>query len=354
MGDIRMFDISRSHDLMPNVTPFKTFAYPLTLAFLQFVFMGMVFLSTYFAVTQTRPSDLRGLVLSSDRRWPALVVSHVLSTFWLQSLMLPTQAMSLSFFASSRAFEIPAAALMRSPVLGQRLGKKTLQTTAFAFGASCLMYFSYAQLAGCVCILSGNGVALTGLAFWIVYALVLAMPATNAVYQEAIMINPGMHPLLILALQNIFAALLFGPVLLVSHFVGWEDIGGGFQIVLSNQAVFMFVMWLCAALSVTSLVNIMLIHIVDAFWAIALRPIRVVFWGMITLINFYMASDIALSIQSPRSSFWCLMILCGCGFAAMAIYMDRKDEDVVASDKTQGSVLHPGSTKTAAKSSASA
>jgi hypothetical protein len=327
MGDIHMFDISRSHDLAPVVTPFKTFAYPLTLAFLQFVFMGMVFLSMYFAVTQTRPSDLRGLVVSSDRRWPALVISHIFSTFWLQSLILPSQAMSLGFFASTRAFEIPAAALLRPPVLGQRFGKKTMQTTAFAFGASCLMYFSYARLAGCLCILSGNGVVLTGLAFWIVYALILAMPAANAVYQEAIMLHPGMHPLLILALQNIFASLLFGPVLLLSHFAGWEDIGGAFQMILSNQGIFMIVMWLCAALAVTSVVNIMLIYIVDSFWAIALRPIRVVFWGMITLINFYMASDVALSIESPRSSFWCLMILCGCGLAAAAIYTDRKEED---------------------------
>merc|ERR1740121_1785952 len=91
----------------------------------------------------------------------------------------------------------------------------------------------------------------------------------------------------------------------------------------------MIVMWLCAALAVTSVVNIMLIYVVDSFWAIALRPIRVVFWGMITLINFYMASDVALSIESPRSSFWCLMILCGCGLASAAIYTDRKEEDHV-------------------------
>jgi hypothetical protein len=352
MGDIHMFDVSRSRDFTPVGIPFKTFAYPLTLAFFQFVFMGMVFLSMFFAVTQSRPSDLRGLVLSSDRRWPALVISHIFSTFWLQSLMLPSQVMSVGFFASTRAFEIPAAALMRPPVLGQRLGRKAMQTTAFAFAASVLMYFSYAQLAGCICILSGNGVALTGLVFWIVYALLLAMPAANAVYQEAIMLHPGMHPLLILALQNIFASLLFGPVLLLSYFLGWEDIGGAFQMILSNQAIFVVVIWLCAALAVTSVVNIMLIQIVDAFWAIALRPIRVVFWGMITLINFYMASDIALSVQSPRSSFWCLVILCGCGSAAAAIYTDRKEEDNVGSDRALASGLPQGCGKTAGKSSA--
>merc|ERR1719213_199400 len=108
--------------------------------------------------------------------------------------MMPSQVMSLGFFAATRAFEIPSVALLRPYALGQRFGKKTAQTTAFAFGASCLLYFAYAQLAGCVCILSGNGVALSGLAFWFVYVMILAMPATNAVCQEAILIQPGMPP----------------------------------------------------------------------------------------------------------------------------------------------------------------
>jgi hypothetical protein len=245
--------------------------------------------------------------------------------------MMPSQVMSLGFFASTRAFEIPAAALIRPYALGQRFGKKTAQTTAFAFGASCLLYFSYAQLAGCVCILSGNGVALTGLAFWVVYALILAMPAANAVCQESIMLEPGMHPLLLLALQNIFASLLFTPILMVAHVVGWEDIGGAFQIILSHQEVFMLVMWLCAQIALTSIICIMLIQVVDSFWAIALRPIRVLFWGMTALANFYMSSGVALSIACPRSSFWSFVILCGTGLAAAAIYTDQKAQDDMAS-----------------------
>jgi len=333
IGNIRMLDMTNKHYTHGGYSevfaPFTKFAYPLTLAFLQFAFMGMLFLTMYFAVTQQRPADLRGLSLTSDKRWPALVGSHVFSTFWLQSLMMPHQVMSLGFFASTRAFEIPAAALLRPPVLGQRFGKKTAQTTAFAFGASCLMYFSYAQLAGCVCILSGNGVALTGLVFWIVYALILAMPATNAVCQEAIMMEPGMHPLLLLALQNIFATLLFAPILMVAHVVGWEDVGGGFQVIMSYQEVFMLVMWLCAQMALTSIICIMLIQVVDSFWAIALRPIRVVFWGMTALANFYMSSGLALSIACPRSSFWSFVILCGCGLAAAGIYTDQKAQDDV-------------------------
>lgn len=309
------------------LAPFAKFSYPLTLAFLQFVFMGMVFLCMYFVVTQQRLSDLKGMNITSDRRWPSLVVSHVFSTFWLQSLMMPSQIMSLGFFAATRAFEIPAAALLRPPILGQRFGKKSFQTTAFAFGAACLMYFSYAQLAGCVCILSGNGVALTGVVFWIIYALLLSMPALNAVCQEAVMVDPGMHPLLVLALQNIFASLLFGPVLLLSHFVGWEDIGSAFHMILSYREVFMLVVWLCAQIALTSLVCSFLIQVADSFWAIALRPIRVVLWGMVALMDIYMSSEVALTITSPRSSWWSFVIVCGCGLAAVAIYADQAIED---------------------------
>lgn len=348
IGDIRMLDMSRTHELVQVVAPFNKFSYPLTLAFLQFVFMGLLFLCMYFATTQQRPSDLRGLSLTSDRRWPTLVVSHVFSTFWLQALMMPSQVMSLGFFAATRAIEIPAAAFLRMPVLGYRFGKKTAQTTALAFGASCLVYFSYAQLAGCMCILSGNGVALTGAAFWIVYALILAMPAANAVCQEAILFDPGMHPLLILALQNIFASLLFGPLLLIAHIAGWEDIGAAFQIILSYQEVFMLVLWLCAQIALMSVVSIMLIQVVDSFWAVALRPIRVVFWGITMLASFYMHSSLALSIASPHASFWSFVIFGGCGLAGAAIYTDRKEEDVPSTKGSSAKFSH-GATKAASK-----
>merc|ERR1719440_1690045 len=95
--------------------------------------------------------------------------------------------MSLGLFASSRAVEIPVAAALRAPVMGMRFGKKTLQTTGMAFAAACTLYYAYAELAGCVCIMSGNGVALTGAAFWVIYAMILGMPAANAVCQEALL-----------------------------------------------------------------------------------------------------------------------------------------------------------------------
>jgi hypothetical protein len=333
VGDIRMADMSHGNTVATVEAPFKPFTYPLTLAFLQFTFMGIIFLAMYLMVAQQHPSDLRGLNLTSDKRWPVMVVSHVFSTFWLQSLMMPSQVMSLGFFASTRAVEIPAAAVMRPPLLGDRIGKKTVQTTAFAFGASLLLYFSYAQMEGCVCILSGHGVVLTGLAFWIVYALLLAMPAVNAVCQEAILTNPGMHPLMILALQNIFASLLFGPVLMLSHLLGWEDVGAAFQVILSQREIYMLVLWLCAQIALTSVVTIVLIQAVDSFWAVALRPLRVVCWGMVAFMKFYLTSSLALSVASPHSSLWCFVLLCGCGLAAAAIYTDRKAEDNIYNDK---------------------
>jgi hypothetical protein len=336
IGDVRKVSITPSKDLATITAPFAKFSYPLTLAFLQFVFMGMVFLCMYFVVTQQRPWDLKAVHITSDKRWSSLVVSHVFSTFWLQSLMMPSQAMSLGFFAATRAFEIPAAAILRPSILGQRFAKKTVQTTACAFGAASLMYFSYAQLAGCVCILSGNGVALSGLAFWVIYALVLAMPALNAVCQEAVMVDPGTHPLLVLALQNIFASLLFAPVLLIAHVVGWENMSNSFHMILSHREVFMLVMWLCAQMALTSIVCNMLIQVADSFWAIALRPLRVVLWGLVALLDFYILSDFTLSITNPRASWWSFVIVCGCGLAAAAIYTDQSIEDSSRSIKADG------------------
>jgi hypothetical protein len=297
--------------------------------------MGILFLCAYWGLTQERPTDLRHFNFTSDKRWPSLVVSHVFSTFWLQSLMMPSQMMSLGFFASSRAVEIPVAAGLRAPVLGQRVGKRTLQTTGMAFAAACTLYYAYAELAGCVCILSGNGVALTGAAFWVIYALILAMPAANAVCQEALLKELEMHPLLLLGMQNILAAILFTPILILANLIGWEDVGAAFQTIISSSSVFMLVTWLCAQLALTSVVCVMLILAIDSFWAIALRAVRVIFWAMSALMTFYVSEPgIALSIASPRTSFWSFVICCGAGLAAVAVYTDRKAEDEIIGDKS--------------------
>lgn len=323
IGNVRMMDLDQ--DGVPEaVAPFTKFSYPLTLAFLQFVFMGIVFLVLHFTINQERPADLRNLKLSSDKRWPMLLVTHVFSTFWLQALIMPAQMLSLGLFAASRAVEIPVTAALRPHILGARSSRKYATTIGLATVAACIMFFAYAQLAGCVCIWSGNGVALSGIAFWIISLLLLAMPAANAVCQEAIMLQPGMHPLLLLALQNIFACVLFAPVLLLFHVMGWEDVSGAFAMILTYGEVFMLVLWLCAQIAVTSALCITLIHIVDSFWTIALRALRVVLWALSMLGTFYLSSPgMPVSIACPRTSLWAFVLLCGFLLGAGAAYSDR-------------------------------
>jgi len=323
IGDIRMMDMDK--DGVPEViSPFTKFVYPLTLAFLQFVFMGVFFLVLHFAVNQERPQDLKNLRLTSDKRWPVMLVTHVFSIFWLQSLMMPAQVLSLGLFAASRAVEIPIAAALRWPVLGARYGRKSALTIGLAFVAALVMFFAYAQVAGCLCVWSGHGVALSGIAFWLVYLMLLAMPAVNAVCQEGIMVTPGMHPLLMLALQNIFACFVFGPILLISHMVGWEDVSGAFEMILTFSEVLMLVVWLCAQMAITSVLSITLIHIIDSFWMMVLRCLRVAFAALSLLIYFYMSGPgLPVSIACPRSSLWSFVLVCGLMMMAASAVSDR-------------------------------
>jgi len=323
IGNMKMMDLNQ--DGIPEVvSPFKQFSYPLTLAFLQFVFMGVFFLVLHFTINQQRPSDLRHLQVVHDKRWPALVATHIFSTFWLQALMLPAQMLSIGLFAASRATEIPVAAVLRTQVLGPRYAKRNWATIGLTSAAACLMFFSYAQLAGCACVGSGNGVALSGLAFWIVYLMLLAMPAANAVCQEAIMVQPGMHPILLLALQNIFACILFGPLLILCHLVGLEDVGAAFEMILTYSEVCMMVLWLCAQMAATSVLCITLIHLADSFWTIALRALRVVFWAFGMMLGYYMTGPgVPVSIACPHTSVWAFVLLCSVFMGAVAIFNDR-------------------------------
>lgn len=335
IGNVRTLDVD--NDGVPEVVaPFGYFSYPLTLAFLQFFFMGVFFMTLYVSLTQERPQDLRMQKLSSDKRWSGLVVTHVFSTFWLQSLMMPTAMLSISLYAASRAIEIPVAAAIRMQVLGPRLGRKSASTIGLAFAAACVMFFSYAKMADCVCIWSGSGVALTGLAFWIISLLLLAMPAANAVCQEAIMLEPGMHPLLLLALQNIFAALVFSPILLVCHLAGWEDVIGAFAMILSYTEVFMMVLWLCAQVAATSLLCITLIVIVDSFWMIALRALRVLFWAICIVATFYVSGPgVPVSIACPLTSFWSFVLMFGVLLGMASTIYDRAIVPEESADKSE-------------------
>merc|ERR1719399_955257 len=116
------------------------FTYPLTLALFQFAFMGVIFLAIWCMLSQNHAADVskvRENVFSPQ--WTGLVASHIFSTFWLQSLMMPVQMMSPGIFAASRALQVPAAAGFRWSTMGARFGGHPVPTTAMMFGAATLL-----------------------------------------------------------------------------------------------------------------------------------------------------------------------------------------------------------------------
>merc|ERR1719453_1845456 len=65
IGGVRITDSTQSPAKV--IAPFKAFSYPLTLAFLQLVFMGILFLGLWWTTAQGGLTDLRGLKLTSDK-----------------------------------------------------------------------------------------------------------------------------------------------------------------------------------------------------------------------------------------------------------------------------------------------
>merc|ERR1719191_1244519 len=201
------------------------FNFPLTLAFFQFAFMGLLFLTLWWISSRQHAADFAKVqekVFSAQ--WGGLVGTHVFSTFWLQSLMMPAQLMTPGIFAASRAVEVPAAAAMRHGVMGARFGGHPLSTTSMMFGAAMLLVFSQTQIAECLCMWSGHGVQLAGVALYLIYFLVLILPAANAVCLESVMVNLKTNPILMLAVMNILSCLCFAPVLGFAHATGWENV----------------------------------------------------------------------------------------------------------------------------------
>merc|ERR1719265_2068614 len=113
--------------------------------------------------------------------------------------------MSPVVFAASRALQVLAAAGFRSKIMGARFGGHPPFTTGMMFGAATLLIYSQSMIAECLCIWSGHGVQLAGIALVIIYLLVLILPAANAVCMEAVMANLDTNPLLMLAIMNIIA-----------------------------------------------------------------------------------------------------------------------------------------------------
>jgi len=298
------------------------FTYPLTLAFFQFAFMAVIFMVMWWTLSQKPLQEIAGLRQNIFApQWGGLAATHIFSTFWLQSLMMPLQMMSPPLFAASRALPVLAAAGFRSKIIGARLGGHPIPTTALMFGAATLLIYAQAMIAECLCIWSGHGVALAGISLVIIYGLVLILPAANAVCMESVMVNLDTNPLLMLTTMNIIACLCCAPILGFAHLAGWEDVGMAFAVTMANRQLYMLVLWLGAQMVLFSAVTLALIAVVDSFWAVALTmSFKAVFWWCGNLMSMYMSCPLTnVSIQHPHASLWGFIMLLGCvlvGFAA--------------------------------------
>merc|ERR1719321_2238216 len=192
---------------------------------------------------------------------------------------MPMQMMSPVVFAASRALQVPAAAAIRSKVMGARFGGHPALTTGMMFGAATLVIFSQSMISECLCIWSGHGVELAGIALVIIYLLVLILPAANAVCMESVMVDLETNPVLMLAAMNILACLCCAPILGFAHFAGWEDIRMAFTVTMASRSLYMLVLWLGVQMLLFSAVAVALIATVDSFWAVALTTsFKTVFW----------------------------------------------------------------------------
>jgi hypothetical protein len=305
------------------VGPTHSFEYPLMLSFVQFGFMGLIFLAIFFCFASSPAEELlraKDLFFGIGRRHAVgLVATHIFSTFWLQALIMPKQMMSLGIFAASRAIEIPAASILRSRIMSSRFGGQSFNTMALMFCAAWLLFYAYSQISQCLCVWSGYGVALTGPALWIIYALVLTVPVANSVCQEACMKQFDTHLVLMLAAMNLLACVAFIPILLLAHSLGWENVPEGVEMVMRHNEATMLVVWLCVQMCCISSVAAGLIYMLDSFWATALRSMRVVFWWLRQAVVFYFASGTLLSVAQPHRSFWSFVMISGLFLATGAV-----------------------------------
>eukprot|EP00929_Paragymnodinium_shiwhaense_P004999 TRINITY_DN106346_c0_g1_i1.p1 TRINITY_DN106346_c0_g1~~TRINITY_DN106346_c0_g1_i1.p1 ORF type:complete len:397 (-),score=71.65 TRINITY_DN106346_c0_g1_i1:34-1224(-) len=307
----------------------KYFDSPLALTFLQFLFMGLLFGGLWYAFAADRRKELaqmqRTLVSAP---WPLLVMTHVFSCFWLQALMMPTQMLSLGAFAVSRGMEVPLAAALRCLALRLPCGGHAKQVTVAMFAANTLLFYSYVNMEGCVCIYSGHGMWLVGLPLYATYALLLLLPALNLVCQETLMTEYNVNPLLMLALQNVAGCIVFSPVLL------FEDMKAAASMLLQYQEIALLVLWLCIQVAASSWVSTLLVRSLDSFWAVAFRSFRVVYWWCCQLVVFYLSTSSLLSIRHPRVSAWSFGMLAGIGVVVWALLTDTKPKP---SDLLKGS-----------------
>mmetsp|Transcript_138088 Transcript_138088/g.240158 ORF Transcript_138088/g.240158 Transcript_138088/m.240158 type:complete len:405 (-) Transcript_138088:112-1326(-) len=309
--------------LSNEVQPTK---YVLTLVFVQFFFMAVLFLSLWLVATWLTGGGggfAKAWRQLTNIRWTVLVTTHIGSSFLLQGIMMPKQMMSLSVFAATRAMEVPTAAALRSKVFGVRFGGHPAATTAFMFGSAWLIFYSYSEIAECLCVWSGYGVMLTGPALYAVYALVLTVPAANVVCQEAILVQLEKNPLLMLGMQNLLASIVFIPVLAGAHFLEYENVQQAYFALFKTRPL-MVIVWLCLQTALTSLSTVGLICMVDSFWTVSLRCMRVIFWWIRELFFFYATSSTLLSVARPHASVWSFFMICGLFLMVGAILVDSR------------------------------
>lgn len=292
---------------------------PLTLAFLQFLFMGIFFGVLWWAMSDNAQEDMRNLrSVVCSAHWPVQVMSHVFSIFWLQALMMPAQVMSLGAFSLSRGMEVPLAAAMRSQALRVPFGGHHPKIIGGMLVANVLLFYSYVQMEGCLCIFSGHGIWLTGFALYAIYGLLLALPAVNVVCQEAVIAEFHLNPLLMLSLQNFCACLVFCPVLLL------EDVRHAMGMMFNYQEIGLLVLWICIQGAAICFVTTSLMLHLDAFWAVALRSMRVVYWWAWQLVVFYMSTNSLLSISHPKVSGWSFGMIMGFSMVVASMMLDRR------------------------------
>jgi hypothetical protein len=330
-----------------NKANLNHFNAPLLLAFLQFLFMGVLFSSLFFFLVPTAQQDVAEVRQAGGTwTWIALIVTHVFSTFWLQSLIMPRQPMSLGLFAASRSLEVPIAAAIRNKVFDTKPRSRDLVTPVLMFIAAWLLFYSYSQLSQCLCIWSGFGVELTGASLMCIYVLVLAIPSANFVAQESAMTHLRVPPLLLLAGMNLGACLICLPLLLMAHLAGFEDLGAAWHMIQAYPQVYMLILWLCVQMAATCGLAAGLIHTVNSFWAVALRSLRVIFWWIRVLIIFYYTSGAdLLSTSLPNESFWSFVMFCGLGIMVGAICAETSTDDTVEEPRSDKPLSRTGSSK---------
>lgn len=308
----------------------RHFGAPLLLAFLQFLFMGLLFICAFYLFVPTARQEVAELRRTANWcTWATMVTTHVFSMFWLQALILPTSPMSLGLFAASRAFEVPIAAIIRIQVFDVKLRRQDLRTPVLMFAAAWLLFYSYAQLSHCLCIWSGFGVQLNGTPLLVVYGLVLAILPANYVAQESAMVHNNVKPLLLLAVMNLGASLLCLPLLPLAHFTGFEDLSAAWQMIRTHPQVYMLILWLCIQMTGTSACSAGLIYTLNSFWAVALRSLRVcMWWGRILIILWFSRGGM-LSTTMPNESLWSFVMFCGVCFMVGGIYADTIPDGMV-------------------------